>query len=127
MWDIRRRINVERLPSDRVVVRFDLRGVPRTSRGPATWWLVFERPDVDVCPKDPGFSVDVVVEADVAALTKVWMGDLPLAAALRAGLVDLNGPRALVRALPEWLALSWFAGVERPRASPSGPPRTRAD
>ena len=45
-----------------------------------------------------------------------WMGDLPLADTMRSGLVRVEGPPALVRAFPGWLALSGFAFVERPRA-----------
>jgi putative sterol carrier protein len=77
---------------------------------------VLERPDVDLCLKDPGFLVDVVVSADLRALTRVWMGDVRLAETVRAGLIRLDGPRLLVRALPTWLTLSAFAGVERVEA-----------
>jgi DNA-binding HxlR family transcriptional regulator len=115
-WDMHRRLQVDRLPEGRVVIRFDLRGVPRHQRGRSHWWLVVNRPEVDLCLKDPGFEVDLVVEADLAALTKVWMGRLSLGEGLRAGLVTLSGPRALVRAFPGWLGLSLFAGVPRPPA-----------
>jgi DNA-binding HxlR family transcriptional regulator len=113
MWDIHRRLNLDALPAERVVVRFDFRGVPSSMRCPRTWWLVLEGRDVDLCLKEPGFVVDVVVSADLRALTRVWMGDVGLAETVRAGLIRLDGPRALVRALPTWLALSSFAGVER--------------
>ena len=116
MWDIHRRLNVERLPDRRAVVRFDFRGVPRVARCPKTFWLVLERPNVDVCMKDPGFEVNLVVDADLAALTKVWMGDVRLDDMRRAGLIRLDGPQELVRTFPAWLALSGFAGVGRPRA-----------
>ncbi len=76
-------------------------------------WLVLERREVDLCLKDPGFLVDIVVSADLRALTRVWMGDVRLAEAVRAGLIRLDGPRSLVRAFPTWLTLSAFAGVER--------------
>jgi hypothetical protein len=69
--------------------------------------------EVDLCLKDPGFLVDVVVSADLRALTRVWMGDVQLAETVRAGLIRLEGPPSLVRAFPAWLALSAFAGVER--------------
>jgi hypothetical protein len=113
MWDMHRRVNLEALPPERVVVQFDFRGVPANMRCPRTWWLVLERRGVDLCLKDPGFLVDVVVSADLRALTRVWMGDVRLAETVRAGLVQLDGPRPLVRALPTWLTLSTFAGVER--------------
>ena len=113
MWDIHRRVNRDALPAERVVARFDFRGVPAAPRYPRTWWLVLERRGADLCLRDPGFPVDLVVSADLRALTRVWMGDVRLAAAVRAGLVRLDGPRALVRAFPTWLALSEFAGVAR--------------
>ncbi len=89
---------------------------PKTFRHQATFWLILEHRDVDVCLKDPGFEIDLVVDADLVALTKAWMGDVRLADAMRSGLVRVEGPTALVRAFPGWLALSGFADVERPRA-----------
>jgi DNA-binding HxlR family transcriptional regulator len=116
MWDIRRRVNTDRLPDRRVVVQFDFRAVPKTVRSPATFWLILEPRGVDMCLKHPGFEVDLVVDADLLALTKAWMGDVRLADAMRSGLVRVEGPIALVRAFPGWLARSAFADVERPRA-----------
>jgi DNA-binding HxlR family transcriptional regulator len=113
MWDIHRRVNLEALPAARVVVRFDFRGVPAIMRCPTTWWLVLDRREVDLCLKDPGFLVDLVVSADLRTLTRVWMGDVRLAEAVRAGLIRLEGPSSLVRSFPTWLTLSSFAGVER--------------
>jgi hypothetical protein len=82
-------------------------------RCPRTWWLVLERREVDLCLKDPGFPVDIVVSADLRTLTRVWMGDVRLAETVRAGLIRLDGPPSLVRAFPTWLTLSAFARVER--------------
>jgi DNA-binding HxlR family transcriptional regulator len=120
MWDIHRRIAVDRLPDARVVVRVDFRGLPPHCRGQRSWWLVLDRPDVDLCLKDPGFPVDLVVTADVAALTRVWLGDLRLVDAQRAGAVLLDGHARWVRAFPTWLLLSGFAPVERPRPAHAG-------
>jgi DNA-binding HxlR family transcriptional regulator len=113
MWDIHRRVDVDALPPERVVVRLDFRGAPATMRCPRTWWLLLARSEVDLCLKDPGFPVDVVVTADLRTLTRVWMGDVPMAAAVRAGSIRLEGPPSLVRAFPTWLRLSSFARVER--------------
>jgi hypothetical protein len=117
MWDIHRRVNLDALPPARVVVRFDFRGVPAAMRCPGTWWLVLDRRAVDLCLKDPGFRVDIVVSADLRTLTRVWMGDVRLAETVRAGLIRLEGPVSLVRAFPTWLTLSAFAGVARVGAS----------
>jgi DNA-binding HxlR family transcriptional regulator len=113
MWDIHRRVNVDALPPRRVIVRFDFHGAPATMRCPRTWWLVLERKEIDLCLRDPGFPVDLVVSADLQALTAAWMGDVPLAEPRRAGLIRLDGPPALVRAFPTWLQLSGFASVPR--------------
>jgi DNA-binding HxlR family transcriptional regulator len=114
LWNIRRRLAVDQLPDRRVVVRFDFRGVP-AARGPTTAWLVVTRKDVDVCLKDPGHGVDLVVAADLGTFTRVWLGDVSFDQAVRSRRISLEGPRELVRAFPGWLLLSHYAGVARPR------------
>jgi hypothetical protein len=116
MWDMHRRIHRDRLPDRRVVVQFDFRGA-RTH----TFWLVLDQPEPSVCLKDPEFDVDLLVTADTVALHRVWMGRMALADAMRQGLVEIEGPRDLVRAFPGWLALNYFAPVP-PAATP--PART---
>lgn len=117
MWSIRRRIAAERLPSRRTVVRFDFENVPATCRGPRTFWLLLEPSAIDLCLSDPGMEVDVYVDADLGAMTAVWLGDLSFSAAVRAKRIRLTGMTPLVRQFPSWLLLSHFAGVPRPRAS----------
>jgi DNA-binding HxlR family transcriptional regulator len=116
MWNIRRRIPVERLPAQHVVVRFDYRGIPSGHRSPRTYWLELDRPEVDLCVSDPGFEVDLYVDADLAAMAKVWLGDLSLASVLRSKEVRIIGPRTLVRDFQSWLPRSAYATVPRPRA-----------
>jgi DNA-binding HxlR family transcriptional regulator len=117
LWDMRRRIAVDRLPGRRVVVRFDFRGVPASHKWPRTYWLVMERPDVDLCIIEPGFDVDLFVAADLGALSRVWLGEIPIRQAIRDGAVSLNGDRQLVRDFPSWLLLSTLAAVPRPGES----------
>jgi DNA-binding HxlR family transcriptional regulator len=114
MLNIRRRIDVSRLPGPRVVVRFELRGVPPRCRSMRTTWLVLQRADIDVCIKDPGYPVDLVLHADMATLVRVWTGHLTFAQGVRAGGLRLEGSRDLVHAFPGWLLLSHFAGVVQP-------------
>ena len=104
MWDMQRRLNLDRLPDRRVVVQVDFLGACRESR-----WLLLEPGAPSVCWDPPGFDVDLVVRADTLALHRVWLGHLRFADALRGGLIELDGPRELVRAFPDWLALSLFA------------------
>jgi DNA-binding HxlR family transcriptional regulator len=114
MWNVRRRIALDRLPDRRIVVRFDFRAFPPRCRSLRTSWLILERNEADLCLKDPGFEVDLVVSADAGAMARVWTGALPFAQAVREGGLRVEGPRDLVRAFPTWLLLSHFAHVERP-------------
>lgn len=113
MWNVRKRIALDRLPDRRVVARFDFRAFPLRCRGFKTCWLILERQGADVCMKDPGYDVDLVVSADAGAMARVWTGHLTFAQALRSGGLQVDGPRDLVRAFPSWLLLSHFAHVEQ--------------
>jgi DNA-binding HxlR family transcriptional regulator len=114
MWNVRRRLDVKRLPARRVVVRFDFRAVPAHYKGMRTWWLIVQRPEIDLCLRDPGFDVDVVVTVEAATMARIWMGQIDLGQAVRSGAVRLEGPRPLVQALPGWLLLSHYARLGRP-------------
>jgi DNA-binding HxlR family transcriptional regulator len=104
LWFIRRRIHTEHLPPRRQVVRFDFQDAPRR-----LYWLVIDRPEIDVCAIDPGFDVDVRVEATLVALTEVYLGRTTMRDALHSGQVRVAGPRAVCDAFPRWFGLSPFA------------------
>jgi DNA-binding HxlR family transcriptional regulator len=118
MWNVRRRIALDKLPERRVVACFRFSGTPRGYRGKRAFWLLLERAGAQLCIEDPGFEVDVQVEADLATMAGVWLGDLPLATALDSKAIRLLGPRALTSAFPGWLMLSAFAAVPRPEPVP---------
>lgn len=66
-----------------------------------------------MCLKRPSFEIDVFVNADLEALTRVCLGHSTLSEAVRCGLVSLHGPRNLTSALPSWLSVGKIAGTER--------------
>jgi DNA-binding HxlR family transcriptional regulator len=113
-WDIRRRIAVDRLPERRIVVRLEFRGMPAGHKMPRTYWLLMTRPDVDLCIIEPGFEVDLFVDADLATFSKVWLGEIPIRQAIREGAIQLTGDRQAARDFPSWLLLSTLAAVPRP-------------
>lgn len=115
LWDMHRRIDTEQAPSGRTVVRLTFLAEPEDHRD--FWLIVTPERTVDVCWKDPGHPVDLVVRTDVRTMTGIWMGDFRFAEALRRGEVELEGPSRLRRSFPEWLGLSLFAGVEAPRGA----------
>ena len=108
MWDIHRRINVDELPEGRTVVQVEFSGT-RTGR----FWLLLQRPTPEVCDVDPVMPVDLYVAADAMTMTRVWMGRLPIQAALESGSIDLIGESHLVTGFPSWLALNFFAPAAR--------------
>lgn len=117
VWNMRRRVALDRLPDRRVVARFRFRGVAPSYRGPRTFWFVLERSGVDLCVADPGFEVDLYVESEVATLARAWLGDVAIETVLRGGEIELSGPRELVRAFPTWWLLSPFAPLARGRSA----------
>lgn len=115
MWDVRRRIDPAGAPPGRTVVRFNFHDQPEKKR---SYWIVVEDDgEVDLCWKDPGYEVHLVVRTDVATMTGVWVGDFRLAEVLRGGELELRGSREHRRSFPDWIGLSLFAGVERPEAA----------
>jgi hypothetical protein len=51
MWFLRRRVQVDRLPPDRVTVQFEFPDADKRR-----FWLVLHRPEVDLHAADPGFD-----------------------------------------------------------------------
>ena len=106
MWDLRRSVRLDSLPQERVVVFFRYRDA---EEGKRAWWLVAERDGADLCFTDPGFPVDLELDAEARAMAELWVGRLELGAALRSRRVRLSGPDHLVRGFPDWIGLSVFA------------------
>ena len=82
MFGARRQIDLATLPAGRTVIRFEFRGVPKPKSKERYWWLVIQRPEPEICLKNPGFEVDAVVSADLAAFTRLSLGYLGLEEAL---------------------------------------------
>ncbi len=109
MLFLRRSIAVDRLPPRRVVIRFDFSDGRRR-----TWWLVLARPEIDLCPTDPGFEVDLYVTANTMALAEALLARRDLRQAIRAELVRVEGGRDLARAFPDWINAPYYARYGRP-------------
>lgn len=110
MWDMRRRIETQKLPEEKVVVHFLYEDAPI---GRQRWWLVMSREEVDLCLLDPGVDSDVTVTCSLSTMTDIWMGDLSFGTALQSGEMKVTGPAKLRARLPAWLRLSVFAHSER--------------
>lgn len=105
MWGMRRQIALDDLPRRETVLRFEFRGLPRAYAARRYWWMILRRADVEVCLKDPGLDVDVVLMADLEAFVRVWLGHRGLADALGTGDIALSGETARVAELKRALRL----------------------
>lgn len=118
MWDIRRTVDASRFPDRRVVVQFRFADAPAGKR---EWWLVAHNGVIDLCLEDPGFAVDIMVEAPLYVMTAIWMRDITFHAAVRSFGLTISGERSLCRSFPEWLGASVLAhppeAGRRPRAA----------
>jgi DNA-binding HxlR family transcriptional regulator len=114
MWDMHRRINLDRLPHARTVIRFEFTDQPQAKR---LRWIVGASDGVELCITDPGLEIDLFVVTDSHTVTLVWYGDFALSRAINEGAVELHGPRHLCDAFPTWLQLSRVAHVARKRSA----------
>ncbi len=109
MWDIHRTMNAEYFTGTRTVLLFEFSDFAAKYK---RWWLVIDDGDVDVCMKDPGQEVDLLVVTSVRTLTAVWMGDMGLGQAIRSKQLKLSGPANLKRDISTWLGTNYFADVK---------------
>lgn len=126
MWGMRRHLDTRPLPPERLVIQFEFSGLAEAFRNARYWWLVLRRPEIDVCLKNPGYDVDVVVAAKLQTMTLVWLGHRGLAEACRAGEVTISGPARTVTTAREVLGLRdrpWHRRFDlSARPDPFGPP-----
>lgn len=116
MWDMHRRVDGSPIPDDRrFVIQFQFAGMPANRR---LYWLMFERGEIDVCMKHPGFEVDIYVNCPMRTMARVWLGHESMDAALRRDELQLDGSPGDIALFKSSLELSVFAEAGR---APPGP------
>lgn len=108
MWWMHDHVDTASLPEQRVVVQFNFRGAKKD-----IYWLVLSRSDTTVCLTDPGYTIDVLVNADLATFFKVWLGRIDYNEALAENSVIITGLPRLTRAFPRWFTWSPAAPAVR--------------
>ncbi len=107
MWELR---NLPALSDDpekkRRVVRFQLSGVPVAQR---FYWLVFEPRESEICVRDPGYEIDLWVNAHIRTLIEIWLGHATIAQARRGEKLLLEGSKDEIKAFSGWYVGSHFA------------------
>jgi hypothetical protein len=72
---------------------------------------------VDLCPTDPGAEVDLHIATTLRTMTRIWMGNMTLRAALVAREIRIVGASELKQQFREWLGGSTFAGIRTVRTA----------
>jgi DNA-binding HxlR family transcriptional regulator len=103
--DMQRRVRSEALPKEPMVIRFEIDG----QRQPR--FLLMKEGEVALCTRNPGFPEPLRVRTRLPTLVAWWRGDVSFAEAQRMGL-NVEGPKALARAFPDWFERYLFAEVE---------------
>lgn len=106
MWGMKRQVDPRELPDRDVVLRLEFRRLPKAHAARRYWWMILRRHDVEVCFKDPGAEVDVVIAADLEAFTRVWMGHRGLSDAVAAGDISLIGEKPHIAELKRVLRIA---------------------
>lgn len=98
-----------KLPVERTVVHFVLSGP-----GGTDGWFVIHRRAITVCTTDPGYDVDLTVEADTGQLQRWSVGRIDFRHLVLQGEVRVLGSRHLARSFPAWFDTSrWSESVRR--------------
>lgn len=104
MWNIRRNLRPDPMPDRRVVIEFRY---PELSADQQRFWLIVTPGSpVDLCSIEPGHEIDLLVTADLRAITSAWMGMSDFAEELAAGRIELDGNSLLSTSFSRWIGRS---------------------
>jgi DNA-binding HxlR family transcriptional regulator len=109
IWRLHQHAIAAKLPPQRTVLHLILTGA-----GAAEGWLIIDHGAVTVCKDDPGYDVDLAIEADTVHMQRWLIGLAPFRELVTSGHARLLGPSRLARAFPTWFDTSQFApGLRR--------------
>ncbi|MBC8212549.1 MAG: helix-turn-helix transcriptional regulator [Gammaproteobacteria bacterium] len=115
MWDMRRSVDPSIFPDHRVVVQFEY---PDAPKGAGQWWLISENKEVDLCLKDPGYEVDILISCALKTMTSIWICEQSFNAAAASGDIVIKGEPVLAKCLQAWLRSSVLPRLGRQGSIP---------
>jgi hypothetical protein len=104
MWNMHKQAVTAKLPRQRTILHMTL-----TGPGAAEGWLGIQHGAVTVCKDDPGYDVDLAIEADTRQMHRWLVGLVPFRDLVTGGHARMLGPSRLARAFPTWFDTSYFA------------------
>ena len=109
IWDMHRGLNTEYFNEERTTIKIVFNDMKPNKR---FWWLVVRDGEVDVCVKDPGYDLDLIISSDLRTLTAVWMGDTTIMKSIRDERVTITGSSILRKNVVTWFGCSYYADVK---------------
>lgn len=106
MWDMRRTVDAAVFPRHRIVVQFEY---PDAPKGERDWWLVSENGEIDLCLKNPGYDVDIVITCSLKTMSAIWVCQQRFRDAVKKGDIKVLGDSKLTSKLQDWLRSSPLA------------------
>jgi len=110
LWSMHLRIDTAAMPAGRTVLEFQFTGAPKDCR---QFWLVSKNGGVEMCLKDPGLDVDLLVSSDLRIFIEAWRGFRDLRGEIQARRIRVQGLPKLAEQFPGWLLLSALAPFPR--------------
>jgi hypothetical protein len=104
LWATTKLVDVDRIPDETIVVRFELRDRPADG-----YWMILHRPHPELCTKGTGYLEDMICQTDATCLVDLHLKRTTYPDAIRTGLLNLNGPPRLTVQFPTWFRTSPFA------------------
>lgn len=109
LWRLHQHAIAAKLPQQRTVLHLMLTGA-----GAAEGWLDIQRGVISVCTDDPGYDVDLAIQAYTGQMQRWLVGLAPFRDLVANGHARMLGPSRLARAFPTWFDTSYFAaGLRR--------------
>lgn len=108
MWNMRRNLRPWPKLTRKTVVEFRYPKLPPNQR--RYWLIVVPNQPVDLCSIDPGGEVDLLITADLRAMTSAWMGISEFEEELEARNISLDGDSLLASTFTRWIGRSGLAG-----------------
>jgi len=114
LWGLELSVNPDAFGPRRCVVKLTFTDQPKRKQH---FWCINQGGRAELCLKEPGFEVDLYLEASLPDMIYVYRGDLPLVRALAQGRLEVHGATWAQRALSRWLAPSPLTHVKSQRTS----------
>lgn len=101
LWWMHNRVNHHCLPDERIVIQFDFYGAVNE-----IYWLILTQKEATICMTNPGYDINLIVNADLATFFKLWLGRIDYHEALDSDHLTIDAIPRYIHDFPTWFAWS---------------------